>query len=95
MKAAIDRWPIAIECVCFHGEIPYKELHQQYQQADIGVFASSCENMPNILLETMASGLPIACSKKGPIPEVLGKDGVYFDSEEPVNTFIGSSVRAA
>ena len=39
--------------------------------------------MPNILLETMASGLPVACSNRGPMPEVLGDAGVYFDPEQP------------
>jgi glycosyltransferase involved in cell wall biosynthesis len=37
--------------------------------------------MPNILLETMAAGLPVACSNCGPMPEVLGDAGVYFDPE--------------
>ncbi len=37
--------------------------------------------MPNILLENMAAGLPIACSNRGPMPEVLGDAGVYFDPE--------------
>jgi glycosyltransferase involved in cell wall biosynthesis len=49
--------------------------------ADIFVFASSCENMPNSLVEGMASGLPIACSERGPMPEVLGDAGTYFDPE--------------
>jgi len=40
--------------------------------------------MPNILLEAMASGLPIACSKRGPMPEMLGNAGIYFDPEQPV-----------
>ena len=71
--------------VCYHGEIPYKELHQQYKKADLGVFASSCENLPNIFLDTMASGWPSAWSKKVPMPEVLGKDWVYFDPEQPAN----------
>jgi glycosyltransferase involved in cell wall biosynthesis len=31
----------------------------------------------------MASGLPIACSDKGFMLEVLGKAGVYFDPEQP------------
>jgi glycosyltransferase involved in cell wall biosynthesis len=47
------------------------------------VFASSCENLPNILLEAMASGLPIACSNRLPMPEVLGPAGVYFDPLRP------------
>lgn len=69
--------------VHYHGAIPFNELHHYYAQADLGLFASSCENMPNILLETMASGLPIACSNLGPMPEVLGDAGVYFDPEQP------------
>lgn len=67
--------------VSYHGAIAYSDLHQLYAQADLGVFASSCENMPNILLETMAAGLPVACSDRGPMPEVLGDAGVYFDPE--------------
>lgn len=52
-------------------------------KADIFIFASSCENMPITLLEGMGSGLPIACSNRGPMPEVLGDAGVYFDPEVP------------
>jgi len=29
----------------------------------------------------MAAGLPIACSDRGPMPEILGDGGVYFDPE--------------
>ena len=46
------------------------------------IFASSCENLPIILLEAMASHLPIACSNRLPMPEVLGDTGVYFDPED-------------
>lgn len=69
--------------VRYHGAIPFEALHRHYADADAGLFASSCENMPNILLETMASGLPVACSNRGPMPEVLGDAGVYFDPEQP------------
>lgn len=68
--------------VRYHGAIPFEALHQYYADADAGLFASSCENMPNILLETMASGLPIACSNRGPMPEVLGAGGIYFNPED-------------
>jgi glycosyltransferase involved in cell wall biosynthesis len=30
----------------------------------------------------MAAGLPLACSGRGPMPEVLGGGGVYFDPED-------------
>jgi len=69
--------------VRYYGAIPFNELHLSYARADLGLFASSCENMPNILLETMASGLPIACSNRGPMPEVLGQAGVFFNPEQP------------
>lgn len=69
--------------VIYHGKVPYAALHEKYAQADLGIFASSCENMPNILLETMAAGLPIACSSRGPMKEVLGDAGEYFDPEKP------------
>jgi glycosyltransferase involved in cell wall biosynthesis len=69
--------------VHYHGAIAFDSLHYKYAEADLGLFASSCENMPNILLETMASGLPIACSNRGPMREILGEAGKYFDPEQP------------
>ncbi|KAF0188948.1 MAG: group [Desulfobulbaceae bacterium] len=65
----------------YRGALSFDSLHDAYRHADAFVFASSCENLPNILLEAMAAGLPIACSSRGPMPEVLGEAGVYFDPE--------------
>jgi glycosyltransferase involved in cell wall biosynthesis len=83
LNATIERVDAERHWVHYHGAIAFDALHHHYAQDDLGLFASSCENMPNILLETMASGLPIACSNKGPMPEVLGEAGVYFDPEQP------------
>lgn len=69
------------DAVRIRGEVPFAELPQAYRDADAFVFASSCENMPNILLEAMAAGLPIACADRGPMPEVLGDAGIWFDPE--------------
>lgn len=64
------------------------ELISQYLfESDVFIFASSCENMPNTLVEAMAAGLPIACSDRGPMPEVLQRGGVYFNPEDPVSIF--------
>ncbi len=73
----------------YYGAVSYESLHEAYAKADMGVFASSCENMPIILLETMASGLPVACSNRGPMPEVLGDAGVFFDPESPEDIACG------
>ena len=61
-----------------HGAIP-----DLIGESDIFIFASSCENMPNTLVEGMAGGIPIASSDRGPMPEVLRDGGVYFDPENP------------
>ncbi len=49
--------------------------------SDIFIFASTCESFGITLLEGMASGLPIACSNKSSLPELLLDGGVYFDPE--------------
>lgn len=67
------------------GHEPFETMHMMYRDADAFVFASSCENLPNIMIEAMAAGLPIASSCKGPMPEVLGDAGVYFDPESPTS----------
>jgi glycosyltransferase involved in cell wall biosynthesis len=61
--------------------LQHPEIMEEIKCSDIFVFASSCENMPNTLLEGMSAGIPIACSDRGPMPEVLKDAGVYFDPE--------------
>ena len=84
------------EFIIYHGPVSHDELNKKYINSDLCIFASSCENMPNILVEGMASGLPIACSKLGPMPEILKDGGVYFnpldvdDIEYELNKIIAS-----
>jgi glycosyltransferase involved in cell wall biosynthesis len=83
LEIEIRRYDPDSTFIFYRGNVPYTELPKLYRQADLAVFASSCENLPSILLEKMASGLPIACSNRGPMPEVLQDAGVYFDPEDP------------
>jgi glycosyltransferase involved in cell wall biosynthesis len=83
LEATLRRLDPAGAFIRYRGFLPYNQLPEVYRQADLCVFASSCENLPNILLESMAAGLPIACSDRGPMREVLGEAGVYFDPEDP------------
>ena len=62
--------------------IPHHKLPQILIDFDAFIFASSCENMPVTLLEAMIIGFPIACSNRGPMPEVLQDGGIYFDPED-------------
>lgn len=61
--------------------VPHDALPPLLANVDLFIFASSCENLPVTLLEAMATGRPIACSDRGPMPEVLQDGGVYFDPE--------------
>ncbi|HZG51727.1 MAG TPA: glycosyltransferase family 1 protein [Pyrinomonadaceae bacterium] len=69
--------------VNYRGAIPHQDLPAVYARSDAFIFASSCENLPNTLLEAMTAGLPIACSNKDPMPKILGDGGVYFEPEDP------------
>lgn len=65
------------------GAVPHREIPAHLARADLFIFASSCENMPNTLVEAMAAGMPIASSRRGPMPEILQDAGCYFDPEDP------------
>ncbi|MGM1056995.1 MAG: glycosyltransferase family 4 protein [Bacteroidota bacterium] len=69
------------EFINFKGHIEYSEIENEYKLADGIIFASTCENMPNILMESMASGKAIACSDKQPMPEFLKENGFYFNAQ--------------
>src|SRR4030042_840593 len=83
LQAVIKDLDPAGDFIHYGGPVPYSDLPGRYHRADGFIFASSCENMPNILLEAMAAGLPIACSNRGPMPGMLGDAGMYFDPENP------------
>ena len=71
-----------ISCI---GEISHNKLPILIEQYDIFIFASSCETMPNTLLEAMRMGMPIACSNSGPMPEILKDGGVYFNPKSSLS----------
>ncbi len=85
LRAVIAQLDPKEEFLRYRGFIPFEKVHALRDEADIFIFASSCENMPNILLEAMASGFPIACAHRGPMKEILGDTGVYFDPEDAVS----------
>ncbi len=82
-RRSLIKWDPQGVYLRYRGPTAYSDIPKVYHKASAFVFASSCENMPNILLEAMAAGLPIACSRRGPMPEILGDAGIYFDPEDP------------
>jgi glycosyltransferase involved in cell wall biosynthesis len=61
----------------------YEDLVKEYRSADMFIFASSCETFGITILEAMGSRLPIACSNRTGLPDILKDAGVYFDPEDP------------
>jgi glycosyltransferase involved in cell wall biosynthesis len=54
--------------------VPHMELCEIYRQADVFVFPTLVEGMPMVILEAMASGLPVITTPNGPGDIV--RDGV-------------------
>ncbi|MBE0369257.1 hypothetical protein PAUR_a3072 [Pseudoalteromonas aurantia 208] len=83
VNEAIQKFDDGSSSVTVCDFLPHNEIPLLLHEHDIFIFASSCENMPNTLIEAMSAGLPVICSDRGPMPEVLTENGVYFDPEVP------------
>jgi len=61
----------------FHGFLPYENLNSVYLAHDIFVTASTIETQGLVILEAMASGLPVIGVRKYAIPDLVlnGKNG--------------------
>lgn len=79
LNTVIEKYDRGRNFLKYHGKIPYEEIEQFYHESDAFIFASTCENMPNILIEAMYSGLPVLSSNKKPMPEFLKEAGFYFN----------------
>lgn len=71
--------------VILTGNIAYQELPAVYAHAKVNIFASTCENCPNILLEALGAGRPVLVSNVQPMPEFGGDAAIYFDPFDPEN----------
>ena len=63
----------------FVGEVSHKKVLSHVYNSDIYIFASSSETFGISLAEGMALGLPIVCSNKSSLPEILKDGGIYFN----------------
>ena len=59
------------DCVIFHGKKTSQEVAQAYQQADFFVLFSNFENLPCVIVEAFASGVPVLTTDVGGIAEIV------------------------
>jgi glycosyltransferase involved in cell wall biosynthesis len=66
------------------GAVPHRELYLWYNAADLFCLASSREGCPNVLLESLACGIPVVGVRIGGIPEIINADylGIVTERNE-------------
>jgi len=68
--------------VRFYGEI--RDVRKHLQEAELFVLPSFSEGLPNVILEAMATGLPVISTRTGGIPDII-EDGINGLLVEPRN----------
>ena len=68
---------VADGTVVFLGKLAHAEVAVEMQRAACFVLFSNIENLPCVLIEAQASGLPAVATRVGGVPELLPADGRY------------------
>jgi glycosyltransferase involved in cell wall biosynthesis len=77
LEKQVDDLDLA-ERVCFAGWVSHDDLLDYYQEANLFVFPSRHEGMPNALLEAMSSGLPALATR------IAGNEELVLDGENGI-----------
>ena len=80
-KKLIDRLGLTKE-ITYKSKLPRKQLIQALNNADIGIAPSEYEGFGFPLVEMIATGLPVIVSDKASLPELAGKAGLIFNSDD-------------
>ena len=62
------------DCVIFHGKKTSAEVAEAYQDADFFVLFSNFENLPCVIVEAFASGVPVLSTSVGGIAEIVSPE---------------------
>jgi len=82
VRAAIAQEGLG-ERVRILGHLPYESLPPLCAAAALFLFPSTCESFPNILIEGLASGIPVLSSNRCSMPELAQAGAVYFNPDSP------------
>ena len=69
------------DCVIFHGKKTSEEVAQAFAETDFFVLFSNFENLPCVIVEAFASGVPVLSTAVGGIAEILSPErGILIPS---------------
>lgn len=57
--------------VIYHEHVPHEEIPMYYRAADVFVLPSRIEGVPNVVLESLACGVPVLATPVGEVPHIL------------------------
>jgi len=77
-------YPTVRDRVVFTGEVPWEDVPEFLAAADIFVFPSRFEGLPNAVLEAMSAGLPVVASDIPPHRELVHHGRTGFLATDPV-----------
>jgi glycosyltransferase involved in cell wall biosynthesis len=88
----------AVECglvsaMRFVGAVPNSDLAEWYSAADVLVLASSREGSPNVVLEALACGTPVAATRVGGVPEIVDDPAVGSLTDERTAQALSDAIR--
>ncbi len=64
------------------GYFPHENFGDLYRNAEACIFPSTNEGVGLPVMESIACGLPVACSNSGALKEFAGEGAIYFNSDD-------------
>lgn len=86
--AIIKKYDLSKHIVCT-GYIPQEDLPVLYSGASIFVFPSIYEGFGLPVLEALRCGVPVICSKRASLPEIVGDGGYLIDPMDTDSIYYG------
>lgn len=77
------------------GHLPHEELAAYYRKATALLLLSESEALPNVVLEAMASGLPVIATPVGDVPMLLDSNRGHLIMEDDVDSVVSEMERLA
>ncbi|MDP5132082.1 MAG: glycosyltransferase, partial [Paraglaciecola sp.] len=74
----------------FHGRLAHEKVSELLHQCKLLVLPSYSEGVPNVIMESLACGIPVVATCVGGIPEVITKkNGILLASHQPEEIVAG------